>query len=198
MNETHSPESFDDAYRGIPPWDIGRPQRAVVRLAETGFFRGRVLDIGCGTGDNALFLAAGGLDVTGIDVSRRAIATARAKADEQDLDVRFEVGDALDLDVTPAGFETALDSGVFHVFSDTDRIRYCAALERAVRAGGRLAVICFSENEPGDWGPRRVTQDELRAGFGAGWTIDAITDVRFETLRPDGDVSAWLMTATHR
>lgn len=196
MSETQPPEAFDEAYRGIPPWDIGRPQYAVVRLAESGFFSGRVIDVGCGTGDNALFLAAGGLEVTGIDVSPRAITTARAKAAEQGVAADFAVGDALEL--SGDTFDVALDSGVFHVFSDADRVSYCTAVGRVVRSGGRLALVCFSENEPGDWGPRRVTQHELRASFAAEWEIDSITPVPFGTLRPDGDVAAWLMTATRR
>ena len=61
------PEDFDALYeRGCPPWDIGRPQRAFLRLAEDGAFRGRMLDVGCGTGEHALLAASMGLEATGV------------------------------------------------------------------------------------------------------------------------------------
>jgi SAM-dependent methyltransferase len=83
--------------RHAPPWDIGRPQPAFVRLADQGRLTGRLLDAGCGTGENALLAASRGADVTGIDVAPTAIAQARAKASERGLTARFEVADALDL-----------------------------------------------------------------------------------------------------
>src|SRR6185312_4314520 len=86
---------FDAAYEGTPPWDIGRPQPAFVQLAETGRIQGRVLDAGCGTGENALHLAARGLDAWGIDASGKAIERAVGKAKTRALRSTFVVGDAL-------------------------------------------------------------------------------------------------------
>jgi len=77
---------FDDAYIGVPPWDIGRPQREVLELADAGTFRSPVLDAGCGTGENALALAARGLEVVGLDASPRAIGKAMDKARERHLE----------------------------------------------------------------------------------------------------------------
>src|SRR4051794_19806995 len=90
-------EFFQGAYEGAPPWEIGRPQGDVIRLAERGEFKGAVLDIGCGTGENALFLASRGLEVMGIDSVEAAIEKARAKAAERKLNATFEVGDVLNL-----------------------------------------------------------------------------------------------------
>lgn len=91
-------EDFDTSYRtGTPPWDIGRPQAAFVRLLEAGAFHGPVLDVGCGTGEHALMAAAAGFVAVGIDAAPTAIELAQQKAAQRSLEVRFEVGDALDL-----------------------------------------------------------------------------------------------------
>jgi SAM-dependent methyltransferase len=183
------PNRFESAYHGNPPWDIGRPQPAIVRLAETGQIKGAVLDVGCGTGENALYLAERGLAVTGIDGAPTAIRKARAKAKSRGLDIRFEVADALDLSL-PKSFDTLIDSGLFHVFSDDERTRFTESLGRVVRPGGTYFMMCFSEREPGDWGPRRVTQAEIRSAFSAGWRVNSIDPSAFETN--GGDAQAWL------
>ena len=193
--------TWDDAYRAErpPPWDIGRAQPQFERLAETGEIAGRVIDVGCGTGENALMLAARGLTVVGIDVAATAIERARAKAEQRGLAADFRAWDALalhELVGTVGTFACAIDSGVFHTFADEDRPRYADSVASAVDPRGRLFLMCFSEHEP-DWGgPRRVTQKELRATFTArsGWTVDAIEAARFATNHPEGFSQAWLAT----
>ena len=180
---------FESAYRGTPPWDIGRPQPAIVRLAQTGQITGSVLDVGCGTGENVLYLAERGFAAVGVDGAPTAIRKARAKAKKRGLDVRFEVADALDLFLAEQ-FDTVIDSGLFHVFSDEERPRFQASLGRVVRPGGNYFLMCFSEREPGDWGPRRVTQAEIRSVFRSGWRVNHIEPSAFETN--GGDAQAWL------
>ena len=85
---------------------------------------------------------------------------------------RFLVGDACALDTLGEHFDTVLDCGLFHVFEPDDRPRFVASLATAVAAGGRYSMLCFSEHEPGDWGPHRVTQAEIRAAFTDGWSVD--------------------------
>ena len=188
--------SWDDSYTGSapPPWDIGKPQAAFVRLADEGRFSGRVLDSGCGTGEHALLAATRGADVTGIDVAPTAIARARAKAAERGIDARFEVADALDLANLGRTFDTIIDSGVFHVFGDEDRVTYVASLAAVLRPGGACYLMCFSDRQPGDWGPRRVRADELRAAFSDGWTVDSVTADTFDVNPIEGatQVAAWL------
>jgi SAM-dependent methyltransferase len=176
------PSSWDDAYSWDrpPAWDIGRPQPVFVRLAERDLLAGRVLDSGCGTGENTLLAAAHGADAVGVDLSGRAIERARAKAAERGLAARFETGDVLRLGDLGLAFDTVIDSGVFHVFDDENRIRYVASLGSVLRPGGRCYLICFSDRQPGDFGPRRVSQDELRAAFGDGWDIASIEAAAFE------------------
>lgn len=185
-------EGFEEAYEGSPPWDIGRPQGAIVRAAEAGLLRGSVLDVGCGTGENALFLAQAGHYVWGVDVVESAIETAREKARERGLDARFFVLDALDLDHLDRQFDTVVDSGLFHVFDGEARERYVEQLAGVLRPGGRVLVLCFSDLEPGDWGPNRVAERELQAAFAKGWTIQAIEPTRFEVDQEPGYANAWL------
>ena len=189
--------SWNDAYAGDTPapWDIGRPQPAFVRLADKGLLLGRLLDSGCGTGEQTLLAAAHGADALGIDVSPRAIKQARGKAAERGLDVRFEVADALRLGDLGLTFDTIIDSGVFHVFDDEDRARYVASLASVLGDGGHCYLICFSDRQPGTFGPRRVRQDELRAAFSKGWTVASIEADTFEINQPSFDISfaqAWL------
>jgi SAM-dependent methyltransferase len=198
-----TPRSWDEAYWGDtpPPWDIGHPQPVFVRLADQGLLAGRVLDSGCGTGEHTLLAAARGAEATGIDVSARAIEQARAKAAERGSAVRFETGDVLRLGDLGLTFDTVIDSGVFHVFDDADRVRYVASLASVLRPGGRCYLICFSDRQPGDAGPRRVSQDELRAAFGAGWAVASIEAETFEVNRAVFGVAtaqAWLAVIERR
>lgn len=186
---------WDATYRrSAAPWDIGRPQPAFERLADEGQVRAPVLDVGCGTGEQALMVASRGLEAVGIDIAPTAIAAARAKAERRGLSVEFRVGDVLDLAALEREFATALDSGVFHTFSDGQRPLYVASLASALQSGGTLHLLCFSELTPGDYGPRRVTQAELRDAFAEGWTVERIDAARFEVNDdfPQDRPHAWL------
>jgi len=181
---------FESAYLGTPPWDIGRPQPAIMRLAETGQITGSVLDVGCGTGENALYLAERGFSVMGVDGAPTAVRKARAKAKRRGLAAHFEVADALNLSMPKRQFDTVIDSGLFHVFSDEERARFIESLGRVVRLGGVYFLMCFSDKQPGDWGPRRVTLAEIRSVFKDGWRINYVEPSAFDTN--EGHAHAWL------
>jgi cyclopropane fatty-acyl-phospholipid synthase-like methyltransferase len=173
-------EMFASMYAGQAPWDIGKPQPAFIAIADR--VCGSVLDAGCGTGDHSIFFAARGCTATGIDFLEEAIRRAKKKAEGRGLPVTFLVMDALDLKGWGERFDTALDCGLFHVFSDADRLRYVEGLSAAVKPGGKLFLMCFSDEEPGTMGPRRVTKNELNDAFRHGWIVESIEPARFEIV----------------
>src|ERR1700704_1482749 len=165
--------SWDSVYQGSPPWDIGRPQPAFERLADAGKLQGRVLDVGCGTGEHTLLAAQHGAEAMGIDIAVRAINRALGKAAERGINAEFQVADALRLDQRPT---------------------YVKSLRSALRPGGTCYLMCFSDRQPGDWGPRRVSEAELRSAFAEGWTIESIEPAEFAVaIEPDRG-PAWLAT----
>jgi SAM-dependent methyltransferase len=168
--------TFEDLYAGPAPWDIGRPQRHFTAIADQ--VTSPILDAGCGTGEHALFFDARGHRVTGIDFVTEAIRRARAKAAGRGLSVEFLVKDVLTLKDRSKRFATVIDCGLFHVFSDADRQRYVEGLAQVLKAGGRLYLMCFSDEEPGTEGPRRVSRQELYDAFTDGWEVEAVQPVR--------------------
>ncbi len=198
--EGRPPHDFDAIYAvGTPPaWDIGRPQPAFDQLATAGELVGRVLDVGCGTGEHALMAASLGYDAVGVDTSMRAIELAKTKAAERGLAARFVVADALRLADLGQQFDTVLDCGLFHVLDDDERGRYVTSLADVVGPGGRYHMLCFSDRQPGDWGPRRVTQDEIRVAFSAGWRIESIEPAVIDLTWDPAGALAWQAAATRR
>ncbi len=155
--------------------------------------------MGCGTGENALHFAGLGHEVVGIDAAPAAIQQARAKAEERGLSATFLLHDALDLGSLGGSFETVIDSGLFHTFSDADRERFVESLEAVLPPGGTYFMLCFSEREPREWGgPRRIRQAEVQKAFREGWKINYIRAAVFEsTFHPDGG-HAWLASITRQ
>src|SRR6266849_1229025 len=190
--------SWEDAYKTVPPWDVGRPQPAFVELVRAGELNnGSVLDVGSGTGENALYLAEKGFAVTGVDLTNRAIAAARAKAAERKLKVDFQEGNALSLDFKDSVFDNVIDSGLFHTCPDDDRPVYAREVSRVLARRGKYFMLCFSEKEPTNWGgPRRVTRKEIESTFSPLFDINYIRDALFATRVHNNGGKAYLTSAT--
>ncbi len=199
MSDIPTRADFEKAYSGRAPWDIPGPQPVFAEVVP--HMAQRVLDLGCGTGELALHVAATGRQVLGIDYLAEPIEQARTKALERAIDCEFQVGDALQLSSLGPQFGTVLDSGLFHVFSDDDRVRYVAEIAAVLQPGGNLFLLCFSILEPGTQGPRRIAELDLRNAFAEPtWRIDSIEPVRFQVrsdLRKwtfsDGGPHAWFV-----
>src|SRR5437667_11072835 len=112
---------FESAYLGTPPWDIGRSQPAIMRLAETGQITALVLDIGCGTGENVLYLAEHGFVAAGIDGAPTATRNGRAKAKRRGLKPRFQLANAPDLPLPAQPVGPGIDRGLLHSLSSRGR-----------------------------------------------------------------------------
>ena len=182
MSTIPTKETFENAYSGEAPWDIGKPQKDFTAVADQ--VSGSVLDAGCGTGDNAIFFAQKGCQVTGIDFLAEPIQRARKKASARGVQVDFQVEDALKLKQWTNQFDSVIDSGLFHTFSDQDRQKYVAGLIQVLKSGGTLFLMCFSDAEPGTVGPRRITQRDLQEAFADGWKIESIAPSIF-ALNPN-------------
>ncbi|MDD1709466.1 MAG: class I SAM-dependent methyltransferase [Methanoregulaceae archaeon] len=187
---------FEQAYHGRPPWDIGRPQQEIVRIEESGQITGDVLDAGCGTGENALFLASRSHHVIGVDSVEKAIVTARKKAAERGLAVTFIVGDTLHLSEIGRTFDTVIDSGLFHTLSDPERVVFVRNLHDVLVPGGSYFMLAFSDLEPGGYGPRRITKQEVHDAFSVGWRINDIQAAVFESHTRKEGSRAWLSSIT--
>ncbi len=177
-NDSADRSTFENFYDGAAPWDIGKPQKTLTAIADR--VAGRVLDAGCGTGEHALFFAARGHRVTGIDFVEKALRRARAKAAERGLAVEFLVKDAMALGNWGEQFASVIDCGLFHCFSDDDRRRYVQGLAQVIEPRGRLFLMCFSDEEPGTEGPRRVSQQELYDAFAHGWEVESVQPTRID------------------
>jgi SAM-dependent methyltransferase len=194
-HERRARQPWDASYLDGPaPWDVGRPQPAILRLAGEGAFAGAVLDAGCGTGENALHVASLGLHVLGVDVAETALSIAREKAAGRGIDADFVVADALHLDRLGRVFETVLDCGLFHTFDSDERRDYVAGLASVTSRGGDLYVLCFSDVGPDPRGPHPVSQEELGAAFtrNDGWSVASVSPDRIQTTFDAQGAPAWL------
>jgi cyclopropane fatty-acyl-phospholipid synthase-like methyltransferase len=155
-----------------------------------------VLDVDCGTGEHALMAAGLGLAATGVDLASAALSTALDKALKRGLTVRFVRQDARRLDELGETFDTVLDCGLFHIFSDADRAEFVDALRSVVPHGGRYFMLGFSDQQPGDWGPHRLKREEISTAFAHGWRVDSLEPAAIEVSTEPGGIRAWLLAAT--
>ncbi len=187
METTPPLDRFDEAYRSrSAPWVIGEPQPAIVELQRAGRIQGKVLDVGCGTGEHTIMLTRSGYDVLGVDFAPHAIEAARANAAEKGVDARFEVADAMNLG--EPGYQTIVDSALFHIFDDADRARYVSSLHAAARPGGLVHVLALSDAGRG-FGPQ-VSESEIRDAFGDGWVLEALETTTYRGVVQEAQADA--------
>ncbi|MCR6488422.1 class I SAM-dependent methyltransferase [Amycolatopsis sp. OK19-0408] len=179
---------FEEMYQGKSPlgtripWDTKEPQPGVIALEASGQFAGEVADLGCGPGDNAIFLASRGHRVTGLDGAPSAIEQARARASAKGVEVGFAVADATKLDGYEDRFDTVLDSALYHCFTEEVRHTYVEALTRATKPGARLHMFCFTDAIPaGVPVPFLISERNLRETVGRSWEITRLEQASYRT-----------------
>ncbi|MBV9819465.1 MAG: class I SAM-dependent methyltransferase [Solirubrobacterales bacterium] len=193
IHEQRAGQPWDASYLDGPaPWDVGQPQPAVARLASEGAFSGTVLDAGCGTGDNALHIAALSVPVLGVDVAETALSIAGKRAAERGLDAEFVLADALGLDGLGQTFLTVLDCALFHVFRGRGAARVRGELGGRNRAWRALHLLCFGDAGT-HIGPHPVAQRDLRGAFkpSSGWSTASIDPDRLLSRFAPQGMPAW-------
>ncbi|WP_370942880.1 class I SAM-dependent methyltransferase [Amycolatopsis sp. cg5] len=176
------------------PWDIGGPQPVVTQLADEGRFTGAVLDVGCGLGGNALFLASRGLTVTGVDIAPRAVQLASERA--EGADVTFAVADVTELSGFDDRFDTVLDSALYHCLSEQARLDCLVALHRVTRPGATLHIVCFSDRLPPSLpAGMRISEQNLRETVNDGWEITDLAETLYSTAQTLDELYTRVTTA---
>lgn len=194
------PTDWNERYSsGNLPWDTGRPDPHLVDLVGSGNLTARtVLEVGCGTGTNALWLAARGFDVTGVDVSSLAVERAKAKAEHSGGRCRFRTLDFL-RDPIEGTFDLVFDRGCFHSFDRAeDRSRYAEHVGRVLSEEGRwVSVIGSTEGPERDSGPPRRTIRDIADAVEPFLKILELRSTHLDAELPTTPV-AWLLVAGRR
>ena len=176
----------------VIPWDIGAAQPVVIDAERAGRFPGAVLDVGCGLGDNAIYLAGQGHEVTGVDAAPTAIEHARQRAGRRSVDIEFAVADATSLAGFEGRFDSVLDGACYHCLDEDARHAYAAALHHSTRPDALLTLFCFPSGSSGLLAAMGVSEENLHTTWGkAGWDI---TDLRLATYQVNADAGE-LVTA---
>lgn len=192
----HDAAAPDDLYAGKPPWDIDRPQPALLALASAGAITGRVLDAGCGTGEHVLMAAGLGLDATGIDLAAKALDVARDKARERGLPARFLRRDALKLADLGEYFNTVLDCGLFHHIGERGRPAYVDGVRDILVTGGRYYMLLLGEHQHDAGHSHQATVDDVTTAFSSGFRVDSVDPVTVDTTTDPDGLPAWLVALT--
>ena len=182
---------------GTLPWDTGEPDRWLVEAVTSGALRGRILEIGCGTGTNAVWLAERGFAVTALDVAPLAIERARQRASAAGVAVDLHVVDILTTPIPGGPFDAAFDRGCFHVFDEpSDRARFAAQVAGVLTPGARwLSLIGSTEGAPRDGGPPRRSARDIADAIEPHLAIIGLETAVFAT---DGAPPAWRCLSERR
>jgi SAM-dependent methyltransferase len=180
---------WDERYRiGDTPWNTGRPDDELQRvLAEEKIRPCRAVELGCGTGTNALWLARQGFDVTAVDISPLAVERARERASAAGVAVRFLVADVLEPLALSGPFGFFFDRGCYHVVRRLNVQRYLDTVEHITARGAQGLVLAGNAREPLDPGPPVVSEEELRIEWGRAFEIVKMREFRFDADLPGGE-----------
>lgn len=160
---------YADRARPVP-FFCSAPDESLVAWVEAGHIRpGHALDLGCGTGRNAVYLARAGFDVDAVDYSHEAVAWATQRAAEADVAMRLHQASVFDVPITPGSMDLVVDGGCFHHLAPHRRDDYIALVAGALKPGGQLAMTCFRPEGGSGLSDEQVYERRTLAG-GLGYT----------------------------
>ena len=190
---------FEKSYRtGDTPWDSGVPSAELVRVLDAGLLPGKtVLEIGCGTGTNAIAFARRGYRVTAVDYVELAVRRAREKAQKTGIEIDFRVGDATRMDLG-GPYDVVFDRGVYHGIRTGNLPAFLRMLERVTHKGTRWLCLAGNAKEPMVNGPPVVTEDEFRTELEPLFKILEVREFRFTLDREDFRPLAWSILMERR
>jgi SAM-dependent methyltransferase len=184
---------WDAQYRlGTPPWETGKPASELVKVLDEGILSpGTVLELGCGTGADAVLLARRGFEVTAVDSSPTAIERARERVDLDDVLVRLVLADVFQFAPTAGQFDLVYDAGFYHFIRRADLARFLDLLWRVTRPGSYYFALAGNVNETAASGPPRVAEEEIRDELGRLFAFVHLRPFRFESPRRKEGYLGW-------
>ncbi len=185
---------------GSTPWDSGLPSVELRRvISEAKIQPCRVLELGCGTGTNAVLLAQLGFEVTAIDLSALAIEQAMQKASEAGVEVTFICGDVCSIARPSEPFPLVFDRGCFHcIRRDVGVGIILETLERVTAAGSQLIVFTGNANEKRDHGPPGLFEEDIRQELDGLFEISQLRPFFFEDAGGEQGPLGWSCLAIRR
>ena len=185
-----APPNWDERYaEQNTPWDTGNPSTELQRiLGEFDVPRARALELGCGTGTNAIFLAQQGFEVTAVDISSLAIEKAQGKAAQAGVDVALLAADLANMSDIGPPFSFVFDRGVYHTCRRDNLNGFVETLRKTLAPGGLYLTIAGNANEvrPNEEGPPRVTVEEIARELASWLDLVQLREMRFDRAIIDG------------
>ena len=184
---------WDAVYReGIPPWESGAPSGELVRVLDEGVVRpGSALEVGCGTGADAVYLSRRGFEVTAVDSAPTAVDRARTRAELEGVTVRLVLDDVFHFAHTSETFDFVYDAGFYHFLRRVDLERFLDMLWRVTRPGSLYLALAGSTEESAPSGPPRVSEEEIRSELGRLFEFVHLRPFRFESPKRREGYLGW-------
>lgn len=194
------PSDWNRRYQeGDTPWDSGLPSRELGRvLADESLRPGRALELGCGTGTNAVFLAQQGFEVTAIDLSELALKQAQQRAERAGRVIRFLQADVCNFPWQGEPFDFVFDRGCYHCARRIDLPGFLETLRKVTKPGSLYLVLTGNANEQSDEGPPRLHEHEIRAELGELFDVNGIREFRFQDAGGVDGPLGWSCLLTRR
>jgi len=192
-HEQYVAPDWNDIYRmGTPPWDSGQAEPELVNLVDSGTIKPcPVLELGCGTGTDSVYLAKKRFEVTAVESSPIALERARARAEREDALLRLVLGDVFDFAKDSGPFDFIYDRGFYHFIRRTDLDRFMDMLWRITQPGSMYLVLAGNSGEQTEDGPPRVSEDELRNELGRLFDFEHLKPFRFNSPAREEGYLGW-------